>query len=745
MQLMKWFRKNNQKIMAIVVVVLMLGFVGGTALTRSCENLGQSRSKVVAVFGQNQKIRLTDLDIAQNELLILQELKADIILKSLSVPMLQINNLQGIALDEVIFSERQASPLVVSYLKQSKAQGFTISDKQIYDLYKRSEPSHVYWLVLKKEAEQAGIKIPKEQAKDFLVRNLPQLFGGATYAQVINSIVNASVRSETMHATEEQILSAFSNLIAVLEYTRTICSAENITSQQMMHGIQNVMQTVDVNFVRFNSDVFTKSVPEPDAGQISEQFEKYKDYFAGQISEQNPYGFGYKIPDNVQFQYIAIKLDDVEKIVSKPTQEEMEQYYNKYKAFLTDKVLSDPNDPNSAVIDRTKTFAETADSIEKILLQEKINTKSNQIIQKALTLTENFSAGTKEITAEQFQKIENNYTTATEQLKKEYGIEVIAGQTGLLSAYDIEQDATFGRLILEGPQFDPVRNPSYEWLHKILFAVDQIGISEIDTINFTKPQMYKSIGPLNDMTGKIKAIVRIIKAQKASPPESIGQIFSKDTINTEPNDIKIIVYSVKGSVVKDLKRLAAMNVAKAKAEEFQKQVEQTGNWQQAVDKLNKLYPKDPDTKPVDVNNFELSSLSRQRQISETTLQTLNMHTIGNPAMESELRNFQKQRLFVDQLKRLVPADANNQKIPSVWEFKPNISYYCIKDLSVKPVYQSDYDAEKISQMLLEDIVRSQSLALVHFNPDNILKRNNFEWLNKERQKDNASDANQPNI
>jgi hypothetical protein len=46
-------------------------------------------------------------------------------------------------------------------------------------------------------------------------------------------------------------------------------------------------------------------------------------------------------------------------------------------------------------------------------------------------------------------------------------------------------------------------------------------------------------------------------------------------------------------------------------------------------------------------------------------------------------------------------------------------------------------------MFLEDTLRSQSLALVHLNPDNILKRNNFKWL-QERQKTPENDANQPN-
>ena len=57
---------------------------------------------------------------------------------------------------------------------------------------------------------------------------------------------------------------------------------------------------------------------------IREQFEKYKTYFPGQVDEDNPYGFGYKIEDRVQLEYMIVKLDDIEKIIEEPTQQEMQ-------------------------------------------------------------------------------------------------------------------------------------------------------------------------------------------------------------------------------------------------------------------------------------------------------------------------------------------------------------------------------------------------------------------------------------
>jgi hypothetical protein len=739
MHLMKWFRKNNQKIMAVVVVVLMVGFVGGTALTRSCENLGQNINKSVAVFGNGQKITSFDVQNAQSELAILLELKADSLLRSLSIPMMQTNSLQGITLGEVLFSERQSSPMTVSYLKQAKVQGFTISDKQIYDIYKRTEPAYVYWFLLKKEAGQAGVRISKEQAKIFLTNFIPQFFQGATYAQVINAVVNAPLRTEGF-VSEDQVLSSFSDLMSVLEYCKAVCSTENVTEQQVKYNILNEMQTVDVNYVRFDSGAFIKDIPEPNVGLLNEQFTKFKDDFIGQVSQQNPYGFGYKISDCAQLQYIAVRLDDVEKIVPKPTQEEIEQFFTKNKAYFTSKVPSDPNDPNSTQIEQTKSFPEVADSIERTLLQKKIDTKSGQIIQRASVLTENPETASNQISAEQFLKIESNYSAAAKQLKTEFGIDILVGRTGLLSASDIQHDPVLGRLILEGPQFDPVRNPTFEWLFKIVFAVDQLGTSDIDSFTTTKPQMYKNIGLLNDVSGKIKAIVRIVDAQKAHAPENMNQSFNKESIAIDPCSREIRIYSVKESVAKDLKKLAAIGLTKQKADEFKQQVERTGNWQQAIDKLNAEYPKTADKEITGPNNFQVVSQFSQQQISDSRIESLKLYAAGNPALDSELRTILKQRMFIEQLHALAD-DANTPKTPFIWRFEPDLSFYCIKDLSIRHVNQNDYDSEKVRQMFLEDTIRSQSLALVYFNPDNILKRTQFKWLKPQR----AADANQPNL
>ena len=80
MNLVKWFRRNNKKVMAVVVIVIMIGFIGGTALTQLLQrNTGMS--DVVAYLGDGTKVRRSDLVTARWELEVLQMLRADALLK----------------------------------------------------------------------------------------------------------------------------------------------------------------------------------------------------------------------------------------------------------------------------------------------------------------------------------------------------------------------------------------------------------------------------------------------------------------------------------------------------------------------------------------------------------------------------------------------------------------------------------------------------------------------------------------
>jgi len=746
MNLVRWFRKNNKKVMAVVVIVIMFGFIGGGTLLQQLSQRAAGRHKTIAYFGDNKKITNNDLFLARRDLDVLRSLAADVLLRN--------QDLRGILLGELLFAEQQTSPALINHIRQTiRKNRYRISDKQINDMYRRSVPSNIYWLLLKNEAQLAGIRVPNEQAGELLGQVIPQLFNGQTYSQLI------AVLRDRYGLPEEQLLSIFSELLAIMQYAQMICSNEDVTSSQIAQAVAASAESIDAELVEFNPTVFASSIEHPASSIEQEHFNKYKKFPPSAVSEENPYGFGYKLPDRVQLEYLIVRLDDVRTLVEPPTNQQKEDYYNRNREQLfTEQVPSDPNDPNSPLNQRIKSYAEVSDMISDRLLNDKINSTANRIMQEAKTITE---AGLEDtdiepatLTDEQFKEKAGDYKTTAEQLSEKHNCKLYAGRTGLLSPIDMQTDEYLARLYLEGQGQSPVS------LAQIVFAVGDLAASELGPFDVRKPRMYENIGPLKDLwgsarfglldsSGQIMAIIRVIKTIKAAEPESIDQTFSTSSLEFDPNQPSAQsgaegqgavenIYSVKEKVTEDLKKLAAMDITKSKAEEFIGLAAKDG-WDTAIDKFNELYGKQTGQDPNDPNApeisneeksvsepFKLQNLTGLRRISKATLQTLTAQTAGNPAAQFFLNQQKNHRRFVEQLYSLIPQDSNTvDTVPLVIEFKPDMSFYCIKNISVKRITLQEYEKTKAMQIQREDYTQSESLAAVYFNPENILKRMSF--------------------
>ena len=554
---------------------------------------------------------------------------------------------------------------------------------------------------------------------------------------------------------EQELLAIFSRLLAILQYAQLICSNENVTSSQLTQVVAAEQESIDVELVEFDSATFTSGIEESESSVEKEHFDKYKKFFAGAVNEENPYGFGYKLLDRVQLEYIIVKLDDISLLTTPPTNQEKEDYYNRYREQLfTEEVPSDPNDPNAPLTQRIKTYAEVADIIEDQLSKNKINSTANTILQEAITITE---AGFEDtdiepanLTDEQFKEMSGDYKTAAEQISEKHNVKLYAGQTGLLSPIDMQTDEHLVRLYLEGRGRNPIP------LAQIVFAVGDLEASELGPFDVKKPKMYENIGLLKDLrglqwsglqgtSGQIMAIARVIKVIKADEPQSIDQTFSTTTVRLDPNDEDTDkdVYSVKEKVTEDLKKLAALDITKSKAEEFIDLAAKDG-WDSALDKFNELYGPQAKQDQNDPNVFELQNPIGLRRISTATLQTMAVQNQGNPAAQLFLNELKNQRRLVEQLYFLVPPDSNTvDTVPLVMEFKPGMSFYCIKSISVKRLTLQDYEKIKAMRLQREDYIQSesQSLAPIHFNPQNILKRMNFKpaGTDEEQQDDTPTE------
>jgi hypothetical protein len=731
--------------MAVVVIVILIGFIGGSALTYMLDPRRAMGRETVAYFGDDEEITQYDLAAARQELEILQMLRTEDVLRSL--------DMGGILLGELLFSEGRPSPMLINHLKRTiRTNRYRINELQIADFYKRSVPGAVYWLLLNNEARRAGIRVPNEDAGRQLARIIPQLFEGTTYRRFISSLINRRGISQ------ERILTAFGKLLAVWQYAHLVTSGQAVTTPQLEHLISWEKETINTEFVRFESDVFAENQEQPPEDKLREHFEKYNKSFADDIRQDNPYGFGYKLPDRVRLEYIVVKLEDVSSIVPAPTHEEAEGYYQRHTEEFTESVPSDPNDPNSPMVERTKSYAEVAGEVQQRIKQDRINSKAESILREARSLTDIDSSRVEneaqELSIEQLRELSGPYEPAAQQLSDQYKMPVYQGQTGSLSAADMQQDQYLARLYVTGYGYNPVS------LIRMAFSIDEFGFQSLELLSVDPPEFYENIGPVKDFAGEIMALVRITKAEKAAPPESIDQTFSKSTITLEqpeedPNNEE--VYSVREKVTQDLKRLAAMSTTENKTNEFIA-LAQDSDWDTALNKFNEIYTQaneetDPNqTQPdqSEPNAFTVENLMGLRRIPKKTLQTMIMQSKDNPAgrvFVQEVRQWltvdelRIQSRFIDKLYSLVPPDSNTvDTLPVAMEFKPDLSFYVIKDITVDRVTQDQYVETKAMQAYQETHIQSQSLTAAHFNPENILKRLNFRPAAETKE---AKDTNVP--
>ncbi len=742
MSLVRWFRKNNTKVMAVVVIVILFGFIGGGALMQQLSRRATGLHNTIAYFGDNRKITRQTLSNARRELDILRALQAD--------RLLQNQDLRGILLGELLFNEQRTQVALLNHIKQTIRQyQYRISDKQINDIYRRSVPSSMYWMLLKNEAKLAGIMVSTEQAGELLGKVLPQTYNGRKYSQIIQDIMNQ------YGLPEQRLLEIFSELLATMQYAQMICSNEDITSSQITQAVAVERESISADLVEFGSSVFTSTIAEPTPDAERDHFNKYRKFVAGQVSDENPFGFGYRLPDRVQLEYIAVRLDDIAPQVSAPTNQEKEDYYNRNRLqSFTEQVQTDPNDPNSPMINQTKSYVEVIDDISKQLLKNKINAEANRILQEAKTITDpalgDIGTEPAKFTTEKLKEMAGDYETTAEKLSKKNNIKIYAAKTGLLSPEDIQKNEYLARLYVEGYGKNPIS------LSQIVFAVNDLTASELGPFDVAKPGMYENIGPLKDLmgspwaglmdtSGQILALVRVITTVKAAEPQSIDQTFSTKSLTFEADakDDAEDVYSVREKVIEDLKKLAAMETAKNKAEEFISLAAKDG-WDSTIDKFNELHGKENAGDPNDPENvtepFKLQNLAGMRRVSKATIQTLDAHSAGNPAAPLFLNGRKKHRLFLEKLYSLIPQDRNSvDTVPLLMEFKPDMSFYCIKNLSVQRISLQEYEKIKAMRLQREDYIQSESMVAVHFNPENILKRMNFRQAKTEE----SEDANTP--
>jgi hypothetical protein len=722
MNLMKWLRKNNKKLMAVVVIVLMVAFIGGSSFQYLFRGSGGVK-EAVAYFGRNQKISHQDLRAADQEVEIVSALGADSVARA--------QGMAGLLLSELVFRQNGNAAALDMARQAIQKNRYRISDQQLSEMSNtHGVPGPMFWILLCNEAQQAGIHVSNEQVGKLLEQIIPQVFEGRTYAQIVPGMMNR------FGVPEDTIVGTFGKFIAVLQYAQVVSSVENITTSQIKHLASNESESLTAEMIQLKASYFVNKGETPSEEAVKQQFERYKDNVPGQVSESNPYGFGYRLPDRIQFDYLALKLSDVAAVAKPPTQEEAEQYYqqNRDRQF-TQRTPSDPNDPNSPAVAKVKTYAEVSQTIMDQLRHQRITAKAEQILQEARLIADVNLPGTyngQEPTAEQRMKKAGDYAKIAAELGKKYSLPLYSGRTGQLSVANMQSDKVLRRMFLAISRNNAVP------LTQILFSVKELGDHATILLSLPPAVQYVTVGPVqdpmnavaSDLSGQVMMMARVVDAHKSAPPVNASTAFSTKTPGLgTPADPKNQSFSVEEQVVNDIRMQAAWETTKAKAEEFKALAGKDG-WDKAVAEFNKLYGKQAKADPNDPNVFRVDHQAGMQRISSADLQVLAAQVSNGPASEIVMNQARNEGQLADRLFALIPdkADAPAQ-MPVIVEFKPNQAFYVFKTLTMQRLTQEEFQKMKGMIVRREEYSQIENLAAVHFNPENVIKRTNFRFAN----------------
>jgi len=410
----------------------------------------------------------------------------------------------------------------------------------------------------------------------------------------------------------------------------------------------------------------------------------------------------------------------------------LEVYFQYNTDQFTYQQPKDPNNPESEKITKTREYAEVMEHIRARLIQERASRRANLIMNDAVEITEAKLAAldTQKPTSETYKKIAVPFGEASLKLREKHNVDVFTGITGRLNRTELAKDPVLGSLSVKNQNSQGIA------LEKIAFAVEELAETKLGRFDIATPKMFQNIGPVSNTQNTMVGIVRVVAVHTPTEPENIDTAFSNESPVIGIGDPNLNnMFNVKDEVIKDIKALKAMQIAKTAADELGALIEEKG-WDDAIKVFNEAKKDEED--PV-VGTVRLETQSNKTRISLFDKKLIAISTAGNPVAGRYKRFMIDNAMFTEKLVSFLPNGKNEaEDIRKIFALEPQKSYYIVKSIKKQPAAEDDYYKNKNSLALTLDVNRAMSLAFVHLSPENLLKRMNFEFVRQEEKKQSVT-------
>jgi len=336
--MMKFFRKHMRELLAVFMALLLVVWLGGTALQNVLRKRYSMASEQRGVaFGQPVLFR--DMEPAFQDANILSRMGI-----RWQMPWIDTVRMMGIRNPRVL---------------------------ETFVLAIRAEPlDEVEWYMLDAAARHAGIYVPPEAVERF-----KRMYG-------IQGVVLDRIR-EGSQLSLSRIDQAIRSYVRVLEAVELDNRGIKPTEADIQDFIRKTQEKVRAAFVVLDSAALEDATSQPSESELKAQFEKGKDRdrVPGDVL-----GFGYREPEKAQVEYIRINVDALARL-QKVTDEEAYGYWLEHKdEFLRPAPATSPTAAQTRPAEREpyETFSEARAAVVDKLSRDKAKAEALRLARELI-------------------------------------------------------------------------------------------------------------------------------------------------------------------------------------------------------------------------------------------------------------------------------------------------------------------------------------------------------------------------
>lgn len=176
----------------------------------------------------------------------------------------------------------------------------------------RDHPEMFYLLL--HEAQKMGVQVGKDQLG--------------------NTIQNEVISLDRLDPNDPRLVRAVHDFLMIENAFERVAATIKISSPLQSHTLAEQYQSIRVELAEFDAKEYADKIPAPTTQQVEEQFARYGDLPAGKTDAHNdPFGFGYRYPNRVKLQYIAIPAAAV-RLAVEQSRDEYTWKKDAYKYYL---------------------------------------------------------------------------------------------------------------------------------------------------------------------------------------------------------------------------------------------------------------------------------------------------------------------------------------------------------------------------------------------------------------------------